>query len=124
MAGSIKDILIEHMHALMMNPQMEGLEKHIADFMSNFTKPEGLPALLLWMPKVDSIHRFELLNIWMKSRIPKRFPADNVKLWHSLVTMIHSVIAITTRNAVPDSVMAQALQTYSEGGNPYKLTPN
>ena len=124
MAESIGEILNDHMQALMLSQDFSGLEMHIVEFMQSFTKPEGISQLVLWLGKVEINTRFDLMNQIMHSRIPEGFPTENTKLWHALTTMIHSVLAVTTKDAVTDERMTAAMKDYSEGKNPYLMEAN
>ena len=121
MAESIGTLLQEQMMHLMMAPELDGQQEHIANFMAKFSKPEGLPSLTLWLDKVDIEKRFDLMNQVMHSCTTEDFPKDNTLLWHALVNTAHSVLAVTTKAAVEDDKMAQVLEKYKRGENPYDL---
>ncbi len=121
MAESIGTLLQEQMMSLMMAPELDGQQEHIASFMAKFSKPDGLPSLTLWLDKVDLEKRFDLMNQVMRSCTDENFPTGNVVLWHALVNTAHSVLAVTTKSAVQDEQMMKALDRYKRGENPYEL---
>jgi len=121
MSQSIGEILQEQLMSLMMSPELDGQQEHISTFMSRFSKPEGLPALTLWLSKVDIEQRFNLMNHMMLSCTDENFPDNSSLLWHALVNTAHTVLAVTSKAAVEDDKMASVLERYKHGENPYAL---
>ena len=123
-SASIGEILAEGTMALRSSPELSGHSKEIDAFMHNFIKTEGLPTLVKFLGKVDQEERLNLLNLVMKSCAPEDFPLENKKLWHGLVSVVQHTLAVTTKDAPGDALLAKARATYGEGLDPFKMDPN
>ncbi len=91
----------------------------------NLVQPNGIIELVKDMRTIDPENRFEYMVMKVESLKPKSLPKKVFILNNAILRMVHRIIAVYAHDAaVPDRRIAQILEDYEDGKDPFKIDKN